>query len=66
MIFKNMMAHYSKIGIAVMFSRIFEKYWHFCECYNLEMEILLDRIPAMVVMSAKHPLTAKEKIRLVD
>lgn len=66
LIFKNLTAHYSEIGVAVMFSRKVEKYRLFCEGYNLEMDTLIDGVPNMVAMSAKHPLAAREQVCLAD
>jgi len=64
LIFKNMTARFSNLGIAVMFNTKTEKYRHFCECYNLKMDILLDDIPIMAVMSINHPLAMKQQVSL--
>lgn len=65
-IFKNMTSHTSEIGLVVMFSRKVEKYRHYCECYNLEMDTLLDGIPNVAIMSTKHSLAAQTSIELAD
>lgn len=63
---RSVVAQKCRIGIMVMFERVFPKYAKQADRYNLELEILKRNITPIALMKRHHPLAKQKTVTCAD